>query len=121
MEIVMINLKFSNIKEPFYDVKIDNFGTILYYNKKGKLHNLIGPAIEYYDGYKAYWVNGKRHRLDGPAMIWPNGGVRYYVNDKLHRLDGPAVIYSDGKVEYWVNGKRLTKEEFDELTENNND
>jgi len=95
----MINLKFSNNKEPFYDVTIDNYGNIRYYNKEGQLHRLNGPAIE-----------------------CPTGRIEYWINNKLHRLDGPAVIWSDGSVEYWINGKPLTKKEFDELTkENNND
>jgi len=86
-------LELSNTKEPFYNVEINRFGTIFYYDEDGKFHNLNGPAIEYVDGSKAYYVDGN-----------------------LHRIDGPAVIYSDGEVEYWLNGKKLTKEEFDKLT-----
>jgi len=88
----------NNIEEPFYDVKMDQFGNVYYYNKDGELHNLNGPAVEYFDGYKAYYVNGLRHRLDGPARI-----------------------FSDGNIEYYVNGKYLLKEEFDRLTKNYND
>jgi len=115
----MINLKFSNTKEPFYDVEMDGEGNIFFLNKKGKYHNLIGPAIEWSDGCISYWVNGRLHRIDGPARIWPDGRKEYWVNDKLHRLDGPARIYSNGKVEYWINDKQLSKEEFDKLTKNN--
>jgi len=89
----MINLKFSNKKEPFYNVKLNEYGTILYLNKNGELHNLKGLAVEYIDGSKEYWINGK-----------------------LHRLDGPAIDYTDNYKDYWINGQRLTKEEFDKLT-----
>jgi len=115
----MISLKFSNTKYPFYDVNVDKYGTIYYYNKKGKLHRLNGPAVERIDGSKMYYVNGELHRLDGPANVGTNGELEYWVNGKRHRLDGPAIIHSDGEVEYWVNGKHLTKEEFDRLTKHN--
>jgi len=116
----MISLKLSNKKEPFYDVEIDENGTILYHNKNGQLHNLIGPAIEGSTGYKAYFINDKKHRLNGPAVIFSNGSKAYYVNNKLHRTDGPAIDFSNGRKEYWINGKRLTKEKFDKLTRKNN-
>jgi len=111
----MINLKFSKKEEPFYDVKMDSEGNVLYFNQKGKLHRLNGPAVEDSDGYKAYFVNGKRHRLDGPAIEHISGYKAYYVNNKLHRLDGPAKIWPNGDVEYWVNDIQLTKEEFEKL------
>jgi len=117
----MVNLKLSNTEEPFYDVEMDTLGTIYYYNKEGQLHNLKGPAIEYPDDFKVYYVNGKVNRLNGPAVLGPNGYQAYYINDKLHRTDGPAKIYPDGRVEYWVKGKHLSKEEFDKLIRNNND
>lgn len=34
-------------------------GTKLWF-KKGELYRLNGPAIEYYDGIKDYYINGKR-------------------------------------------------------------
>jgi len=115
----MINLKFSNTEEPFYDVEMDFEGTIFYLNKKGEFHNLNGPAIEYKDGSKIYRVNGELHRIDGPAVERTHGGKEYWINNKRHRLDGPAVIWPDGSVEYWINGRPLTKKEFDELTKSN--
>jgi len=115
----MINLKFSNTEESFYDVEMDDDGNIYYYNENYRLHRLNGPAVEHIDGYKEYWVDGKRHRLDGPAIIYPNGTEEYWVDDKLHRLDGPAIIWYDGSKEYWINGKELNKKEFDRLTKSN--
>ena len=50
--------------------------------------------------------NGKRHRVDGPAVEWANGDKLWYVNDKLHREDGPAVEYANGDKEWYVNDKR---------------
>jgi hypothetical protein len=44
------------------------------------LHRHDGPAIEYTNGTKSWYVDGKRHRLDGPAIIWSNGDKEWYVD-----------------------------------------
>ena len=55
------------------------------------------------------WRNkqGQYHRTDGPAIEWENGTKIWYVNDKCHRTDGPAVEYADGTKVWWVDGKRM--------------
>ena len=59
------------------------------------------------------------HRLDGPAVEWKDGSKVWFVDDKLHRLDGPAVEDADG-IKYWfVDGKRLPTEEVEEWLEEN--
>jgi hypothetical protein len=72
-----------------YTVKIDIFGNKRWYNTQGERHRVGGPAVEYANGHK-YW----------------------YLNDELHREDGPAVEYPDGSKEWYLNGKELTEEEF---------
>lgn len=72
---------------------IDDVGTIRYFNKKGFYHRTKGPAVEYLYGYKSYWSNGQLHRTNGPARIWPDGTKHWHLN-----------------------GKRLTEEQFKELT-----
>jgi len=37
----------------------DNDGNTIY-SKFGLLHRIDGPAIEYCDGYKSWYLNGKR-------------------------------------------------------------
>ena len=69
----------------------------------GKLHRMDGPAIEYADGRNLWFVNGELHRTDGPAVEWSDGRKAWYVNGKLHRSDGPAVEYADGSKQWWVN------------------
>ena len=49
---------------------------------KGYFHRLDGPAIEYKDGGKEWWVNGKCHKEDGPAFI-DYGGVEYYYLNNI--------------------------------------
>ena len=55
-----------------------------YYKDKAKtiLHRTDGPAVEYADGDRSWYVNGKLHRLDGPASEWANdnGDKVWYVN-----------------------------------------
>jgi hypothetical protein len=53
---------------------------IEYRNEKGQLHNDNGPAIEWNDGTREWWINGKRHREDGPADEYPNGFKFWYLN-----------------------------------------
>jgi hypothetical protein len=77
------------------------------------LHRTDGPAIEFADGGKEWWVDGKRHRVDGPACEYAEGSKYWYVNGKCHRVDGPAVEYANGYKEWWVNGSQpisLTKQ-----------
>ncbi len=58
---------------------IEKFGTILYLNDNGKLHNDTGPAIIYPSGMQLYYNNGSLHRLTGPAKIFPNGISEYWI------------------------------------------
>ena len=46
------------------------------------------------------------HREDGPAIEWADGSKEYWLNGMLHREDGPAVELADGSKEYWLNGER---------------
>jgi len=50
---------------------------------------------------------GRIHKEDGPAVEYINGTKCWYLNDKLHRLDGPAIERANGDKEYWVDGKLL--------------
>ena len=53
-----------------------------------------------------------RHREDGPAIEWVDGAKEWWVNGKRHREDGPAVEYADGEKWWCINGKYLTEQEF---------
>jgi len=112
-------------------------GSVLdFYDNSKMLHRVDGPAIEYADGRKDWFIDGKRHREDGPACEWVNGDTSWYFDGKLHRvngptvewadgskywwidgnrhrLDGPARIYSNGYKDWWIDGNMLTEEEFD--------
>jgi hypothetical protein len=66
-------------------------------------------------GTKYYYSDREmeiHHREDGPAIEYADGGKVWYVNDKCHREDGPAVEYANGYKAWYINDKRLTEEEF---------
>ena len=86
----------------------DNF----YYLKNNIFHREDGPAIEWANGKKEWYLNGKRHRTDGPAIEYPSGTKSWWINGKEHREDGPAVEYASG-LKYWcLNGIQLSEQEF---------
>jgi hypothetical protein len=97
-----------------YKVTVDEDKNICWYNDKENRHRLNGPAIEWANGHKEWWVNGKLHRLDGPAIECANGDKAWWVDGKPHHLDGPAIEYKYGHKEWWVNGKLMTEKEFNE-------
>jgi hypothetical protein len=59
---------------------INEFGTKIWHNDKFQFHREDGPAIEFNDGSKAWFINGKEHRLDGPA-IERISGIKYWYID----------------------------------------
>ena len=81
----------------------DNCGNKYWYNEEREYHREDGPAIEYVNGNKYWYINGKRHREDGPAVKYEDGSKAWYLNGKLHREDGPALERANGRKEYWIN------------------
>lgn len=55
------------------------------------------------------WKNrkGELHRLDGPAIEFADGTLFWYQNNRLHRSDGPAIQYHNGKYSWWYDGSFL--------------
>jgi len=56
------------------------------------------------------------HRLDGPAVQYADGRKYWYVDGQQHRLDGPAVEAANGHKAWFVDGKHLSEEKFNALT-----
>ena len=83
-----------------------------WYNKQGQFHRIDGPADEYKNGNKFWWLNGQRHRIDGPAVEYKNGDKFWWLNGQRHREDGPAFEWANGSKAWWLNGKEYTEEEF---------
>ncbi len=66
---------------------------VQYVNEKGEFHRTDGPACEYANGEKSWYLNGELHRLDGPAIEYASGTKCWFINGKLHREDGPASVW----------------------------
>ena len=88
-----------------YKVTIEDNGTKRYFKPNTNvLHNEDGPAIEYQNGDKSWYIDGELHREDGPAIEYLNSVKAWYINGELHREDGPAVIKADGTRRWYLNG-----------------
>ena len=92
--------------------KIELDDRIEYRNDKGLLHRSNGPAIEYSNGSKEWYINGKFHREDGPAIEHFNGTKVWWLNGNCHREDGPAVEYHNGSKEWFLNGECYLEQEW---------
>jgi hypothetical protein len=100
-------------------ITIDSSKTKRWRNKKGKLHRLDGPAVEWRNGSKEWWVDGFRHRSDGPSIVYTDGHMEWHVIGMRHREDGPAIIYNDGTMEWFIIDVHYRKKEeyFDALSD----
>ena len=100
------------MKEQF--IHINEYGTKHYYSDREMRihHREDGPAVEFTNGGKTWYINGKCHREDGPAVEYTNGYKAWYINDKRHREDGPAVEYVNGCKSWYINGICLTEKQF---------
>ena len=91
---------------------IDKHGHKAWFNGKGQFHRINGPAIEYTNGDKIWYLNGILHNPNGPAIDFPNESKEWWLNGKRHCENGPAFEYDDGDKEWWLNGKEYTELEF---------
>jgi hypothetical protein len=78
---------------------VDERGDKVWRNSSGHCHRTDGPAIEWSNGDKAWWVNGKYHRVDGPAIECVNGDKMWYVNGKCLGFNNQG---------FWALWERLT-------------
>ena len=99
-------------------IHIDKHSNKFYYSDKSMSvrfrHREDGPAVEWADGTKAWYINGERHREDGPAIEEVDGLKAWFINDLRHREDGPAVEHSSGTKLWYLNGCMLTEDEFND-------
>ena len=76
------------------------------------MHRTDGPAVEFANGSKYWFLNDKCHRVDGPACEYADGSKSWYLDGKLHRIDGPACEYADGSKSWWLDDKCLTQAQW---------
>ena len=101
-------------------IKINEHGNKLYYSDKEMtiLHREDGPALEYADGSKYWYLNGELHREDGPAVERANGSKFWWLKGKRHREDGPAVEWWDGDNFWFLNGIKYSEAQFNKKMKN---
>jgi hypothetical protein len=85
---------------------INQSGSIFYSNENSKWHREDGPAVEYVNGNKFWYINGELHREDGPACEYYEGTKVWYIKGSRHRENGPAFEVPDGRKYYYLNGIR---------------
>jgi hypothetical protein len=102
--------KMKNNLETCWQMK--NSDGIFFYNEKGERHREDGPACEYVNGSREWFLNGKPHRVGGPACEYAGVFKSWWLNGRRHREDGPAIEWSNGKKQWWLNGLKLSEEEF---------
>ena len=61
----------------------DEWGNKFWRNSKKKYHRTDGPALEFENGNKEWWLNGILHRINGPAVEWADGTKSWCVNGEL--------------------------------------
>lgn len=102
-----------------YTVDVNVYGTKFWYNEAGQLHNENGPACEYADGEKRWYLNGQKYTetefiMKMSKVIVTVNGDKLWHNEKgqFHRKDGPAVELKNGTKHWYLNGKEYTQLEF---------
>jgi hypothetical protein len=102
--------KFSNTSNRYYE--IEALGEVITEGDKSVTNKIKivrkltqGDILIITD--KKVWVNSEweLHREDGPAIEYVDGSKEWWVNGKLHREDGPAIEYVDGSKEWWKKGR----------------
>jgi hypothetical protein len=69
-------------------LSIDTRGSKRWKLPNGNLHREDGPAIEYSNGDKSWYINGLRHREDGPAIEYSDGDKDWFINDTYYTEKG---------------------------------
>ena len=57
---------------------------------------------------------GQYHRTDGPATEWADGTKEWYIEGIRHRIDGPAIEYANGTMSWYIKGIKYTEQEFND-------
>ncbi len=61
--------------------------SVYYYNEKNEFHREDGPALEFTNGNKYWYINGLKHRIDGPAAQNDSIGKVYYIMGKEYSYE----------------------------------
>ena len=81
-------------------------GNRVWRNSTGQFHREDGPAIEWANGDKEWWVNG-------PVVEMANGDKAWWVHGNLHRTNGPVVEYADGGRKWYFRNKKVSRSKME--------
>jgi len=90
---------------------INRYGDIYWRLPNRNLHREGGPAVEYINGTKYWFINGLVHREGAPAIEYGNGRKEWWIHGLKHKTDGPAIEWANGAKEWWVDGKFIYRED----------
>lgn len=78
--------------------------------------NLKSRKVVYRDHGEIAWLtkSGKFHRIGGPADEFDNGDKVFYINGKRHNEEGAAIQLADGRNFFYLNGKEMTEQKWAE-------
>ena len=76
--------------------------------------NIMPKSKAYVKRNCVYWLNdkGQHHREDGPAWEYADGSKLWFLNGLRHREDGPAIVYSQGLKAWYLNGDQYTEKTY---------
>ena len=76
--------------------------------------NVGSNRYELHENGDKIWRNsaGQLHRTDGPAIEYADGTKWWYIHGQLHRTDGPAIERANGTKYWWFNDQQYTEEEY---------
>jgi hypothetical protein len=73
---------------------------------------LINPEINEYGSKVWRDTKGRNHRDDGPAVVRTNGVKVWCQHGMWHRADGPAIEYADGRKSWYIHGQEYSVDEW---------
>jgi hypothetical protein len=96
------------------DIRVKYIYITIYTKEQGKLELTEKQWGEYDYDYDLVTF----HRANGPAVEYKEGTKEWWLNNKLHRVDGPAVEHGFTEYkEWWIDNKRYSEKEFIQIIE----
>lgn len=74
----------------------------------------------YRDHGETAWMNeaGKFHRIGGPAQEFDNGDKVFWVNGLRHNEEAAAIQLADGRNFFYLNGREMTEKKWAQEVKN---
>jgi len=84
---------------------------IIYDKERGRICLTEQDWVIYFDEAVGITI----HREDGPAEEWADGTKEWYIDGKRHREDGPALEYISGANHHFIDGKGYSENGYNKL------